>query len=125
MPKKSVSFNAGDLVVECSLTVRKVMGSIQSYLKTVKVGTRCIPAKNSALKGRIEGKWCKKNGDWSGAHPYRKVAANEKRAFRVALDKLAVDKLTYCELFKIAFKSKKNLRNPLKRQISMFKMFNI
>ena len=24
-----------------------------------KVGTRCLPVKHSALKGRIEGKWCK------------------------------------------------------------------
>ena len=34
----------------------------ESYLKTVKVGTRCLPAKHSALKGRIEGKWCKNQG---------------------------------------------------------------
>ena len=48
-------------MVECSLTVRKVMGSIPGrvILYTVKVGTRCHPAKHSVFHGRIEGKWCK------------------------------------------------------------------
>ena len=32
------------------------------FLKTVKIGTRCHPAKHSALKGMIEGKWCKNQG---------------------------------------------------------------
>ena len=60
-------FSDGGLVIECSLTVRKVMGSIPG-LKTVKIGTRCHSAKHSVLKGRIEGI---KTRDRSSAHHYK------------------------------------------------------
>ena len=51
----------GCLVVECSAypcAMLWVHPLAESYLTTVKVGTHCLPAKHSALKGRIEGKWC-------------------------------------------------------------------
>ena len=35
------------------------------YLKTENVGTRCLPAKHSSLKGRFKGKRCKNQGlEW-------------------------------------------------------------
>ena len=31
-------------------------------LKTLRVDTRCLPAKHSALKGMVKRKWCKSQG---------------------------------------------------------------
>ena len=52
------------LVVEWSLTVCKVVGSIPGRVipKDCKSWYSLLPAKHSALKGRIEGKWCKNQG---------------------------------------------------------------
>ena len=59
--------SAGGLVVECSLTMRKVMGSIpDGVIQHLRVGSRV-----SGVKTRDE----------SRTHPYRKVVAKEKGAF--------------------------------------------
>ena len=49
--------SAGGLGIECSLTVRKVMGSIPGRVNLKTVGTRCFPAKHSTLKvvSRVSG----------------------------------------------------------------------
>ena len=96
------SIFAGSLVVECSLTVYKVMGSIPagSYLKTVKFGTRCLSAKHLALKGRIEVgvKWCKNQG-LEKRPPYRKVVANATGAFGSPLTWRSTNLLTNSSIF--------------------------
>ena len=79
-------------MVECSLTVHKVVGSIPGRVipkdcKNKYSFASLLNIQHLRVRSKVSGV---KTRDWSSAHPYRRVVAIRKGSLRVALD-LVVD----------------------------------